>query len=133
LSGRAKSVFRRSESEAQFRAAHVSSPRGGGYGGGGGWPHMTTVTHAVGATMMKSEVAFGLAEADRRPIEDIVVPISKKLPLVELNESTCKWPQGDPLPRTSISAGTSRKRTRPTASITRSLPSSRVIGAQAAR
>ena len=59
---------------------------------------MTTVTHAVGATMMKSEVgALAYAEADRRPIEDVVVPISKELTLIDLNENTCKWPQGDPL------------------------------------
>ncbi len=28
--------------------------------------------------------------------ENVVVPMSKKLTLVELNEDTCKWPSGDP-------------------------------------
>lgn len=55
-------------------------------------------THSIGATALKpgtEVVAF--AEADQRPIEDIVVPISKKLKLIELSEHTCKWPHGDPL------------------------------------
>ncbi|TJV51123.1 MAG: GcrA cell cycle regulator [Mesorhizobium sp.] len=33
----------------------------------------------------------------RRPIEAIGVPTSRNLKLVELTESTCKWPIGDPL------------------------------------
>jgi len=97
LSGRAKSVSSGAPKTKRSSAPRTSSPRGGGYsGGGGGGRTMTTVTHAVGATMMKTE-ALAFEEADRRPIEDIVVPISKKLKLVELNENTCKWPQGDPL------------------------------------
>lgn len=101
LSGRAKSVSSGAPKTKRNSAPRSSSsPRGGGYGGGGGGAGrtMTTVTHAVGATVMKSEVgALAYAEADRRPIEDVVVPISKQLKLVDLNESTCKWPQGDPL------------------------------------
>ena len=59
---------------------------------------MTTTTHAVGATVMKAEVeAKSLAELDTRPVEDVVVPIARKLPLVELSERTCKYPYGDPL------------------------------------
>ncbi|MEM1378591.1 MAG: GcrA family cell cycle regulator [Pseudomonadota bacterium] len=55
-------------------------------------------THSVGATALKANteiVAF--AEADQRPIEDIVVPISRKLKLTELSDQTCKYPHGDPL------------------------------------
>jgi GcrA cell cycle regulator len=98
LSGRAKSVSSGAPKTKRANAPRSSSsPRGGGYGGGGGSGRtMTTVTHAVGATVMKSEVN-ALAYPDRRPIEDIVVPISRNLKLVELNENTCKWPQGDPL------------------------------------
>ena len=95
LSGRAKSPSSGAPKVKRSSTPRPSAPRNGGYGGGRG---ATTVTHAVGATMMKSEVGLAaLAEADRRPIEDIVVPISKKLALVDLNEDTCKWPQGDPL------------------------------------
>ena len=33
-----------------------------------------------------------------RPVQDnVVVPISRRLKLVELTERTCKWPNGDPL------------------------------------
>ncbi len=31
-----------------------------------------------------------------KPIEDVVIPISKKLELMNLTEDTCKWPTGDP-------------------------------------
>jgi GcrA cell cycle regulator len=97
LSGRAKSVSSGAPKAKRSSAPRSSSsPRGGGYGGGGGGRTVTTVTHAVGATLMKNEVV-AFTEADRRPIEDIVVPISKQLALVDLNENTCKWPQGDPL------------------------------------
>lgn len=30
-------------------------------------------------------------------IVDMAVPISRRLKLVDLNERTCKWPNGDPL------------------------------------
>lgn len=50
------------------------------------------------AAAMKPEVdAVAYQEIEMRPIEDVVVPISKKLKLVELSETTCKWPVGDPL------------------------------------
>ncbi|MFZ2103185.1 MAG: GcrA family cell cycle regulator [Oricola sp.] len=100
LSGRAKSVSSGAPKVKRTTTTRSSSPQRGGYtgGGGGSGRTMTTVTHAVGATMMKSQVdAVAYAEADYRPIEDIVVPISMNLKLVELNENTCKWPQGDPL------------------------------------
>jgi len=97
LSGRAKSVSSGAPKGKRSTAPRASSPRGGGYSGGGGASRtMTTVTHAVGATVMKNEVV-AFREADLRPIEDIVVPISRQLTLVELSENTCKWPQGDPL------------------------------------
>jgi GcrA cell cycle regulator len=101
LSGRAKSSSSGAPKTKRVSVPRSTSPRGGGYGGGGGGGGSrgsTTVTHAVGATMMRSEVgAMAYAELDRRPIEDVVVPISKKLSLIELSENTCKWPQGDPL------------------------------------
>ncbi|MEL6920371.1 MAG: GcrA family cell cycle regulator, partial [Pseudomonadota bacterium] len=53
---------------------------------------------SIGATALKpSNEVVAFAEADQRPIEDIVVPISKKLKLIELSDQTCKWPHGDPL------------------------------------
>lgn len=65
-----------------------STPRAPSRGGGGGGA----------ATALKTDIdAVAFQEMDTRPIEDVVVPISKKLKLVELSEHTCKWPVGDPL------------------------------------
>lgn len=52
------------------------------------------ILHSDGATALKHEV---LAEADLRPLDEVVVPISRKLRLSELTDKTCKWPVGDPL------------------------------------
>lgn len=32
-----------------------------------------------------------------KPDHDVVIPISRRLQLVQLNERSCKWPNGDPL------------------------------------
>lgn len=64
-------------------APRSPSPRGGGSGAA------TALNTAVDA------VAF--QEIDIRAVKDVVVPISKKLKLVELGENTCKWPLGDPM------------------------------------
>lgn len=68
-------------------AARPAPTRTGGGGGGG-----------AAATVMKADVdAIAIEELDTRPIEDVVVPISKQLKLIELTEATCKWPIGDPM------------------------------------
>ena len=36
------------------------------------------------------------AKVVEKNAEDVVVPISRKLTLLQLSESTCKWPTGDP-------------------------------------
>ena len=62
---------------------------GGGMGNGGG--------HVVGATALKIEADNAMVlEARVQEAEDVVVPMSKKLTLLELTENTCKWPTGDP-------------------------------------
>lgn len=54
------------------------------------------VTMTSGANALK--VAFDAQPVMRqRPVEDVVVPIQRKLTLVQLTERTCKWPNGDPL------------------------------------
>ena len=35
-------------------------------------------------------------EVRMKTAEEVVLPISRKLTLLELTESTCKWPTGDP-------------------------------------
>ncbi|WP_274427217.1 GcrA family cell cycle regulator [Chelativorans sp. YIM 93263] len=57
-----------------------------------------TVTASVGATALKVEFEEeAVVYQDRRPVQDVVVPISRNLELVQLTERTCKWPNGDPL------------------------------------
>ena len=103
LSGRAKST-----KGGAPKAKRSAPPRRGGIAHGG--PARTTaygaptaraapvVSGGMAATALKqSPDTQALAVPDLRPIEDIVVPIAKRLPLTELNERTCKWPYGDPL------------------------------------
>ncbi len=54
------------------------------------------VTTTSGANALK--VAFEAQPVMRqRPVENVVVPIQRKLMLIQLTERTCKWPNGDPL------------------------------------
>ncbi|MER8864067.1 GcrA family cell cycle regulator [Mesorhizobium sp. M0751] len=58
----------------------------------------TTTSMSIGATALKAQFdAEPVARHYIRPVENVVVPISRHLQLVELNERTCKWPNGDPL------------------------------------
>lgn len=56
------------------------------------------MTSSIGATAL--QMTFD-AEPElrqvQRPAENVVVPISRRLKLIELTEHTCKWPNGDPL------------------------------------
>ncbi|MAY61354.1 MAG: GcrA cell cycle regulator [Rhizobiales bacterium] len=59
-----------------------------------------TISRSSGgaATALKTDVdAVAYQEIATRPAEDVVVPISRRLELVQLTERTCKWPIGDPL------------------------------------
>lgn len=57
------------------------------------------MTTTVGANAL--QVMFDAEPvAMRRAAEDVVVPISRKLGLLDLTEKTCKWPNGDPLSET---------------------------------
>ncbi|WP_041544316.1 GcrA family cell cycle regulator [Chelativorans oligotrophicus] len=56
------------------------------------------VTASIGATALKLQFEEdAVAHQYLRPIENVVVPISRNLKLTELTERTCKWPNGDPL------------------------------------
>ena len=57
-----------------------------------------SVTTSIGATALQTQFdAEPVARYHLRPIENVVVPISRRLQLVQLSERTCKWPNGDPL------------------------------------
>ena len=56
------------------------------------------VTTSIGATALQTQFdAEPVARYHLRPVENVVVPISRHLQLVQLSERTCKWPNGDPL------------------------------------
>jgi GcrA cell cycle regulator len=70
------------------------------HGGGGMKPTPRApsrpVTASIGATAL--QVQFDAEpQYHQRPVEDVVVPISRRLKLIQLTERTCKWPNGDPL------------------------------------
>ena len=91
LPGRAKSG-----GSSASRAKRVSSASRGGYAARSGATR--SIPRTRGATALKPDIiADAVAEIDTRPVEDVVVPIFRKLPLTELTEKTCKWPIGDPL------------------------------------
>lgn len=57
-----------------------------------------SVTMTVGATALQTQFeSEPVARQYLRPQEQVVVPISRRLKLVQLSERTCKWPNGDPL------------------------------------
>lgn len=68
----------------------------------------------VGATALKVEFD---AEPAPRPVtqsdDSVVVPISRRLKLVELSDRTCKWPNGDPLNEDFHFCGTASKDSSP--------------------
>lgn len=61
-------------------------------------PPTRTITTSIGATALQADFdAQPVARHYIRPAENVVVPISRRLKLVQLSERTCKWPNGDPL------------------------------------
>jgi GcrA cell cycle regulator len=73
-------------------------------------PPSRPVPQTVGATALKVEFD---AEPAPRPVtrtdDSVVVPISRRLKLVELSDRTCKWPNGDPLNEDFHFCGTASK------------------------
>ncbi|MBS3648558.1 GcrA family cell cycle regulator [Pseudaminobacter sp. 19-2017] len=60
-------------------------------------PAPRPVTASVGATALQAQFEAAPARHLEASTENIVVPISRQLQLIELSERTCKWPIGDPL------------------------------------
>lgn len=97
LSGRAKPAGKSSGSTRRKTSSPRSSTSSSGAGssGGGYTRTRTTTTRTVGNAALKMEVEEELVVAPK-PVEDVVVPISRQLTLMQLTETTCKWPTGDP-------------------------------------
>jgi len=108
MSGRAKSAAKPATAASQPR--RTTSTRSSSGGGGGGVRKSSgsastnaystktqTTHHTVGNAALKVEEQFEEApEVEVKKVEDNVVPISRKLDLMQLTENTCKWPTGDP-------------------------------------
>lgn len=61
-------------------------------------PPSRVITTSIGATALQAQFdAEPIARHYIRPAANVVVPISRRLQLVQLSERTCKWPNGDPL------------------------------------
>jgi GcrA cell cycle regulator len=89
-------------SRGRATAAPARQKKAQGAGGGKSVTRSATVTRTVttsiGATALQQQFdAEPVARQYLRPVENVVVPISRRLQLVQLNERTCKWPNGDPL------------------------------------
>jgi GcrA cell cycle regulator len=71
-----------------------------------------SITTSIGATALQAQ--FDAEPVVRyRPAENVVVPISRRLQLVQLSERTCKWPNGDPLTEDFSFCGTDTAETGP--------------------
>lgn len=56
------------------------------------------IAQSVGAAALQTQIdARAASKPDLRPVENVVVPMSRNLSLIQLGEHTCKWPNGDPL------------------------------------
>ena len=103
LSGRAKSTkggapkVKRSAPARRSGIAHGGASRVSAYGAATTRPAPVASGGMAATALKQSPDAQALVVPDLRPVEDVVVPIAKRLPLTELNERTCKWPYGDPL------------------------------------
>ena len=89
-------------SRGRATAAPARQKKAQGTGGAKSVTRSATVTRtaatSIGATALQQQFdAEPVARQYLRPVENVVVPISRRLQLVQLNERTCKWPNGDPL------------------------------------
>lgn len=95
LSGRGKTT------SSQTRSKKVNTAAGSGQRSGGATVgHMSSrvMSRSVGATALQAEYSTDIVpHTVTRTVTDVVVPISRRLELVQLSERTCKWPVGDPL------------------------------------
>ena len=56
-----------------------------------------TMTRGANALAMQPMASAAAAPAPTpRPVEDVVIPITERVTIMELRESMCRWPLGDP-------------------------------------
>ncbi len=108
LSGRVKSPTqaapRPRPAKPQSTSHSSGSGSGASHGTGGASPGMIQRSQtAPRQSMPMSRGATALAYAPRadlepvlRPTEEVVIPMSERVTIMELKESMCRWPLGDP-------------------------------------
>ncbi len=96
LSGRAKPAGKSNAASRRKPAARAAGGSGdGGGGGGANYSRTRQTTRTVGNTVIKVDFEEDVAFRPK-PVEDLVMPVSRELGLLQLTETTCKWPTGDP-------------------------------------
>ncbi len=88
LSGRVKSP---APAAARPRKTAEEAPRAHSGSGGHGVSHMTH-----GALALAADVMPAPAPAPRVATAEVVIPMSERVTIMELRESMCRWPLGDP-------------------------------------
>jgi GcrA cell cycle regulator len=91
LSGRVKSP---SPAPARARAKTRAEDEAVGQGLGQAPGHVAPISH--GNLALSAETRPAPAPAPRSSSEEVVVPISQRVSIMELRESMCRWPLGDP-------------------------------------
>ena len=104
LSGRVKSVGQPAPRPRPARpqaASHGGS--GGGSSHGASSVQRSSSAPRAAAPMTRGATALAFAPAARaeaepvlRPVEEVVIPMSERVTIMELKESMCRWPLGDP-------------------------------------
>ncbi len=102
LSGRVKSPGQPAPRPRPARPQSSSHGGGSGMGashGGTAQRAQTASRSAMPMTRGATALAFSpRAEAEPvlRPVEEVVIPMSERVTIMELKESMCRWPLGDP-------------------------------------
>lgn len=71
---------------------NVNAISGGGMGGRG----FVRGNNALAASAATAQQPQAYVRIDTRPLEEVVVPMSERVTIMELRENMCRWPLGDP-------------------------------------
>jgi len=97
LSGRVKSPSvsapRPRPAKQHQHTGRIGSSGGSGGGGGGGGGRGGHMTHGANALAYVHESD---AQPMHKPMEQVVIPMSQRVTIMELKEAMCRWPLGDP-------------------------------------
>lgn len=111
LSGRAKPAGKSNNAPRRKTTTTTRTSRSSGSSTFARASSGRTTTRTVGNAALKMEMNVEQEiHIEEKPVEDVVVPISRKLTLMQLTETTCKWPTGDPtMPGFSFCGQTSQE------------------------